>query len=100
VLAGQAFVNLSRPPGGHTITVNAKSSGTDAPDEVCALLTGVAANLPHLHPDGRPVADATTSTDYSVPEYVGAVGVSQARAPARPQPGHRRPPSARPGGGS
>ena len=46
--------------------MNAKVSGTDAPDEVCALLTGVAVNLPHLHPDGRPVADATTSTDYSM----------------------------------
>lgn len=66
VLAGQAFTNLSRPPGGHTITVNAKFGGTDAPDEVCALLTGVAANLPHLHPDGHPVANAVTSTDYTV----------------------------------
>lgn len=66
VLAGQAFVNLSRPAGGHTITVNAKFSGSDAPDEVCALLTGVAANLPHLHPDGQPVANAVTSTDYTV----------------------------------
>ena len=66
VLAGQAFVNLSRPAGGHTITVNAKFSGSDAPDEVCALLTGVAANLPHLHPDGQPVATAVTSTDYTV----------------------------------
>ncbi len=66
VLAGQAFANLSRPAGGHTITVNAKFSGTDAPDEVCALLTTVAASLPHLHPDGEPVANAGTSTDYTV----------------------------------
>ncbi len=66
VLAGQAFANLSRPDGGHTITVNAKFAGTDAPDEVCALLAGVAANLPQLHPAGRPAASATTSTDYTV----------------------------------
>lgn len=66
VLAGQAFANLSRPAGGHTITVDAKFAGTDAPDEVCALLTGVAANLAQLHPDGQPTATATSSTDYSV----------------------------------
>ena len=66
VLAGQAFANLSRPPGGHTITVNAKFAGTDAPDEVCALLTEVAENLPHLHPDGHPTANAGSSTEYTV----------------------------------
>jgi CRP-like cAMP-binding protein len=66
VLAGQAFANLSRPPGGHTITINAKFAGADAPDEVCALLTAVAADLPQLHPGGEPVANAATSTDYTV----------------------------------
>ena len=66
VLAGQAFSNLSRPPGGHTITVKTKFSGADAPDEVCALLTEVAGNLPHLHPDAQPMATADSSTDYSV----------------------------------
>ena len=66
VLAGQAFTNLSRPPGGHTITVSAKFAGSDAPDAVCALLTAVAGNLPHLHPDTPPIANATTSTDYTV----------------------------------
>jgi small-conductance mechanosensitive channel len=66
VLAGQAFANLSRPAGGHTITVPAKFSGTDAPDEVCALLTEVAANLPYLHPDAQPTANANSSTDYTV----------------------------------
>ena len=66
VLAGQAFTNLSRPPGGHTITVNTKFAGADAPDEVCALLAEVAGRLPHLHPDGRPAANANSSTDYTV----------------------------------
>ncbi|MFM9033364.1 MAG: mechanosensitive ion channel domain-containing protein [Mycobacterium sp.] len=66
VLAGQAFTNLSRPPGGHTITVNTKFAGTDAPDEVCALLGEVASRLPHLHPDGEAVANATSSTEYTI----------------------------------
>ena len=66
VLAGQAFANLSRPAGGHTITVDAKFSGGDAPDEVCALLTKVAHNLPQRHPDGEPVANAVSSTAYTV----------------------------------
>lgn len=66
VLAGQAFANLSRPAGGHTITVETKFAGADAPDEVCHLLTQVAANLPHLHPDGQPTANAKSSTDYTV----------------------------------
>ena len=66
VLAGQAFSNLSRPAGGHTITVGTKFAGTDAPDEVCALLTDVASKLPHLHPDGRATANASSSTDYTV----------------------------------
>lgn len=66
VLAGQAFANLSRPAGGHTITVPVKFSGADAPDEVCALLTDVAVDLPHLHPDGQPTVNANSSTDYTV----------------------------------
>jgi CRP-like cAMP-binding protein len=66
VLAGQAFANLSRPPGGHTITVSAKFAGADAPDRVCALLVDVADDLPQLHPDGRPIATAISSTDYTV----------------------------------
>lgn len=66
VLASQAFANLSRPAGGHTVTVSAKFAAGDAPDEVCALLTEVAADLPQLHPDGRPSATAVSSTEYSV----------------------------------
>jgi small-conductance mechanosensitive channel len=66
VLAGQAFSNLSRPAGGHTVTVDVKFAGTDAPDAVCALLTDVALDLPQVHPDNRPVASAVSSTDYKV----------------------------------
>ena len=63
VLAGQSFMNLSRPPGGRTITVTSKFSGADAPDDVCALLTDVAADLPQLHADSRPVTTVTGSAD-------------------------------------
>ena len=66
VLAGRAFANLSRPPGGHTIAVNTKFAGADPPDAVCGLLTAVAGNLPQLHPEGRPVANASSSTEYSI----------------------------------
>ena len=66
VLAGQAFSNLSRPVGGHTITVTEKFAGTDAPEGVCELLTNLALDLPQLHPDARPIATATSSTDYTV----------------------------------
>ena len=65
VLASQAFANLSRPPGGHTITVASKFAPDDAPDDVCTLLADVADDLPQLHPGGRPVITATSSTDYS-----------------------------------
>jgi len=65
VLAGQSFMNLSRPPGGHTITVTSKFSGADAPDDVCALLTDVAAGLPQLHADSRPVTTVTGSAEYT-----------------------------------
>ena len=66
VLAGQAFSNLSRPAGGHTITVNVKFAGADAPDSVCALLTNTAQDLPQVHPDASPSANAVSSTDYTV----------------------------------
>ena len=66
VLAGQAFANLSRPAGGHAITITAKFSGGDAPDAVCELLTDIATKLPQLHPDGQPAASANSSTEYSV----------------------------------
>ena len=65
VLAGQAFSNLSRPRGGHTISVVSTFAGGDPPDAVCTLLTNVAADLPHLHPDGQPTASATTGTTYT-----------------------------------
>ena len=38
----------------------------ETPIVLGALLTGVASDLPHLHPDGRPTVNATSSTDYTV----------------------------------
>ena len=46
--------------------MDVKFAGTDAPDAVCALLTDVALDLPQVHPDNRPVANAVSSTDYTV----------------------------------
>ncbi len=66
VLASQAFSNLSRPPGGHTVTVTVTFGAADAPDTVCALLADLAADLPQLHPDGHPTVTAGTGTGYTV----------------------------------
>src|SRR5690606_9086072 len=55
-LADASFTNLSRPPGTHTITVPTVFAGGDAPDQVCAMLTRVAANLPQLLPGAEPSA--------------------------------------------
>lgn len=66
VLASQAFANLSRPAGGHTVTVTVKFAPTDPPDTVCGLLADVAGDLPYLHPDGHPSAYAINSSDYQV----------------------------------
>lgn len=66
VLASQAFSNLSRPANGHAVAMNTIFAAGDAPDEVCALLTATAANLPQLHPGGQPVVTANSSTAYTV----------------------------------
>lgn len=55
VLAGASFTNLSRPSGAHTISVSTVFAAGDSPDEVCAMLTEVAARLPQLRSDDRPV---------------------------------------------
>lgn len=56
VLAGQVFTNLSRPAGKHTITVAATFAVEDRPDQVCAMLRRVAAQLPMCNPDVAPSA--------------------------------------------
>ena len=39
VLATTAFANLSRPPGGHQLTMTVTFGDTDPPNRVCALLS-------------------------------------------------------------
>ena len=54
VLAGASFANLSRPPGEHSITVVTEFAMGDPPDDVCGLLTTVAAALPNLRTEALP----------------------------------------------
>ncbi len=56
VLAGEAFTNLSRPTGQHATRVVSVFAVEDRPDQVCAMLERVAAQLPECHPDLAPVA--------------------------------------------
>ena len=56
VLAGAAFTNVSRPAGQHAVRVTSVFAIEDRPDQVCAMLTRVAAQLPEAHPDLTPSA--------------------------------------------
>lgn len=56
VLAGASFTNLSRPPASHAISIESIFDLDDAPDQVCRMLVGVAADLPHLRPGATPKA--------------------------------------------
>ncbi|MHA3021426.1 mechanosensitive ion channel domain-containing protein [Mycobacterium sp. BMJ-28] len=64
MLAAASFTNQSRPPGDHAISVVSVFSLDDAPDEVCAMLIRVAANLPHLRPGAWPKAVAMGGLQY------------------------------------
>jgi small-conductance mechanosensitive channel len=56
LLAEASFINLSRPPGAHTIEVTTTFGLNDPPDAVCAMLTQVAGSLPYLRSGNRPVS--------------------------------------------
>jgi small-conductance mechanosensitive channel len=56
VLATTSFTNHSRPPGTHSLVVTTQFGFDDPPDDVCAMLTRVAAALPQLRPDSTPVS--------------------------------------------
>ncbi|HTI78277.1 MAG TPA: mechanosensitive ion channel family protein [Mycobacterium sp.] len=64
VLATSSFTNYSRPPGTHSLVVNTQFGFDDAPDDICAMLTGVAAALPQLRPDSTPVSRPAGGMDY------------------------------------
>ncbi|MDV3126313.1 mechanosensitive ion channel family protein [Mycobacterium sp. 21AC1] len=56
VLAGASFTNLSRPPSSHSLSIVSVFASSDPPDEVCALLTRVAAALPQRRGRAAPKA--------------------------------------------
>lgn len=54
-LAAEEITNLSRLSGQHAVRVTSLFAIEDRPDQVCAMLTRVAAQLPECHPDLAPV---------------------------------------------
>jgi small-conductance mechanosensitive channel len=64
VLAGASFANLSRPPGEHSISVVTEFAMGDPPDDVCGLLTKVAAALPNLRTGALPSTVAAGAGQY------------------------------------
>ncbi|OAT68109.1 hypothetical protein AWB85_09680 [Mycobacteroides immunogenum] len=56
VLATASFTNVSRPAGRHNIAIVSVFSVEDPPDQVCAMLLRVAADLPRLREDAEPSA--------------------------------------------
>ncbi|MEZ0364463.1 mechanosensitive ion channel domain-containing protein [Mycobacterium sp. pUA109] len=65
VLSAASFTNLSRPKGAHEISVDTMFAVGDPPDQVCALLTRVAAALPHRRTDAAPRSVAVGGTGYT-----------------------------------
>ena len=65
VLAAASFVNQSRPPGEHAITVKTTFAANDSPDTACALLTRVAAGLPHLRAGAAPATTTSGPGEYT-----------------------------------
>ncbi|WP_099020715.1 mechanosensitive ion channel domain-containing protein [Mycolicibacterium palauense] len=66
VLAAASFTNLSRPAGAHRIVVATSFDTADPPEQVCALLTRVAEDLPHLSPGAGPSAEPLGGTGFQV----------------------------------
>ena len=66
VLAGQSFVNLSRPVDKHVVTVKTIFGVEDRPDQVCSMLARVASSLPQRDPGRKPSADHVGAMHYSI----------------------------------
>ncbi len=64
VLGGASFTNLSRPEGKHRITVTTIFSLDDPPNQVCAMLTRVAAELPQRRQDATVSATPSGGKEY------------------------------------
>lgn len=64
MLAGTSFTNLSRPSRAYDCEITTKFAASDSPDKVCAMLTRVAAELPHRKPDVAPTTIALGGAQY------------------------------------
>jgi len=64
VLAGASFTNLSRPDEHHKITVTTIFSLEDPPNQVCALLTRAASELPMVRRSGAVSATPAGGLEY------------------------------------
>jgi small-conductance mechanosensitive channel len=64
VLAAASFTSFSRPPGTHSLVVTTQFGFDDAPDDVCAMLTRVAAALPQLRPGATPASRPGGGMEY------------------------------------
>jgi small-conductance mechanosensitive channel len=65
VLAGESFLNLSRPAGHRTLTVPTVFAVEDRPDQVCAMLNRVASQLPQVRQDSSPSSAHVGTMKYS-----------------------------------
>jgi small-conductance mechanosensitive channel len=65
VLAAASFTNFSRPPGTHSLSVSTVFSVDDPPDDVIAMLNGVATMLPQLRPGATPSSVRSTGLNFS-----------------------------------
>lgn len=81
-LAGAEFTNLSQPVGAHDVVVVSTFGTNDRPEVVRALLDGLAADLPSLHPDFAAHTDMTGPKTYATtitmrsPSDAGAVSAT------------------------
>ena len=64
ILAGASFNNLSRPVGQHNLTVTSVFATKDRPDQVCAMLTRIAGEIPELRLGSEPTAIPVGPMEY------------------------------------
>lgn len=64
VLATATLANLSRPHGKHTMSLTHIFAVDDPPDQVCAMLTRVASQLPQCDPKRQPSAFPAGAKSY------------------------------------
>ncbi|MBU9765239.1 mechanosensitive ion channel [Mycobacterium sp. TNTM28] len=64
VLAGASFTNLSRPASSHSLSITTVFGTSDAPDEVCRLLTQIGGRLPQRRPGATPTSVALGRNEY------------------------------------